>query len=130
MRHIAIAIALLLTAATARAAWDPQAFSTEDTLEFLTVEDGDEHWSTVWLVVIDGQVYLRLGSRAAERFEGNATKPKIKIRIAGQTYDDVTGESAPDMAEKVNAAMADKYSTDIFVRYMAHPLTLRLVPAP
>lgn len=132
MRPLIVAIALLLTTAPAavQAAWNPQAFSTEDTLEFLTVEDGEEHWSTVWLVVIDGQVYLRLGSRAAERFEGSATKPKTKIRIAGQTYDDVTGESAPDMAEKVNAAMADKYSTDIFVRYMAHPLTLRLVPAP
>jgi hypothetical protein len=130
MRHIAIAIALLLTATTAQAAWDPQAFSAEDTLEFLTVEEGEEHWSTVWLVVIDGQVYLRLGSRAAERFEGNASKPKVKIRIAGETYDDVTGESVPDMAEKVNAAMADKYTTDVFARHMAHPLTLRLVPVP
>lgn len=129
MRHIVAAIALLLTATTALAAWDPQALSSEDTLEFLTVENGEEHWSTVWLVVIDGQVYLRLGSRAAERVEGNTTKPKLKIRIAGQTYDDVTGESAPDMADKVNAAMAEKYSTDIFVRYMSHPLTLRLVPA-
>ena len=76
MRPLALAlVALTLTAAVARADWNAQAFSGEQTLEFLTVEDGSEHWSTVWLVVIDGQVYIRLGSRAAGRMEGNATAP-------------------------------------------------------
>ncbi len=70
MRRFAFVIALTLTtAAVANADWNPQAFSTENTLEFLTTEDGVEHWSTVWLVVIDGQVYIRLGSRAAARIE-------------------------------------------------------------
>ena len=32
------------------------------------------------------------------------------------------------MAERVAAAMADKYWSDIFVRFFAHPLTLRLKP--
>lgn len=130
MRQIVLALAALsLIASAAGAAWDPQAFAAEDTLEFLTVEDGDEHWSTVWLVVLDGQVYLRLGSRAAARFAANATRPLIKVRIAGQQFDQVTGEAAPDMAAAVDAAMADKYTTDVFVRWMDHPLTLRLVPA-
>ena len=84
----------LLAAAAVLAAWDPQAFSKEDTLEYLTVgpEEG-EHWSTVWLVVIDGQVYIRLGSRAAERMEKNTTKPYVKVRIAGQEFDRVKAEA-------------------------------------
>ena len=46
--------------------WDPSAFSKESTLQFLTVGPNEgEHWSTVWLVLIDGQLYVRLGSKAA-----------------------------------------------------------------
>ena len=129
MRRLALVIAALtLTAAVVRAEWNPQTFSSENTLEFLTVEDGVEHWSTVWLVVIDGQVYIRLGSRAAGRIEGNATKPYVKIRIAGQTFDKVKAEAAPDMTEAVAKAMGEKYWSDIFVRHFSHPLTMRLTP--
>ncbi|MFN8640573.1 MAG: hypothetical protein U0802_02505 [Candidatus Binatia bacterium] len=127
MRRFALVMAALaLAAAVARADWNPQAFSGEQTLEFLTVENGDQHWSTVWLVVIDGQVYIRLGSRAAGRMEGNATKPYVQIRIAGQTFPKVKAESVPDMAGPVAKAMADKYWSDVFVRYFSHPLTMRL----
>ena len=129
MRRLLTAIAALsLTTAVAAAGWDAQAFSKQDTLEFLTVEDGAEHWSTVWLVVIDNQVYVRLGSRAAARIERNATKPIVKVRIAGETFDKVKGESVPDMTDAVNKAMAEKYTSDIFVRYFDHPLTMRLTP--
>jgi hypothetical protein len=129
MRRFAFTlIALTLTAAAANADWDPQAFSSQDTLEFLTVEDGTEHWSTVWLVVIDGQVYIRLGTKAAGRVEGNTTKPDLKIRIAGQTFDKVKAEAVPDMAEPVAKAMGEKYWSDVFVRHFSHPLTMRLTP--
>ena len=129
MRPLALAlVALTLTAAVARADWNAQAFSGEQTLEFLSVEDGSEHWSTVWLVVIDGQVYIRLGSRAAGRMEGNATAPYVQVRIAGQTFPKVKAESVPDMADPVAKAMADKYWSDVFVRHFSHPLTMRLTP--
>lgn len=116
-------------ALAAEAEWSPQAYRDVDTLEFLTVgpEEG-EHWSTVWLVVLDGQVYIRLGSRAAERIEKNTTAPIVKIRIAGEQFDRVRAESVPDMAERVAAAMADKYTTDFLVRLFDHPLTMRLLP--
>jgi hypothetical protein len=131
MRQLLLALTLAFTAAPALAAWDPAAFSKEETLEFRTVEpDSGEHWSTVWLVVIDGQVYMRLGSRAADRLEANTTKPKVSIRIAGQSFENVTAESAPDMAEAVNKAMHEKYWSDVFVQYFSHPLTVRLIPAP
>jgi hypothetical protein len=132
-RFLAVLFTLLSVAgAPAWAAqWDPSAFSEQDTLEYLTVgpQEG-EHWSTVWLVVIDGQVYVRLGSRAAGRMEQNTTAPYVKVRIAGQQFDRVKAESAPDMVEPVAAAMGDKYPTDIFVKYFNHPLTMRLTPEP
>jgi hypothetical protein len=130
-RLSAVIVSLLLFAAPALASWDPQSFAGEDTLEFLTVgpQEGD-HWSTVWLVVIDGQVYIRLGSRAAGRMEANTTKPLVKVRVAGQQFDRVTAEAVPDMAGTVAKAMADKYFSDVFVRHFDHPLTMRLTPAP
>jgi len=123
------ALALVATV-PALAAWDPQAFTKEQTLEFLTVEPGGgEHWSTVWLVVIDGQLYTRLGGRAAGRIEANTTKPLVKLRIAGQEFANVTAEATPDQAAAVAAALHEKYWSDVFVQYFNHPLTMRLVPA-
>ena len=65
--------------------WDPAAFRDLSTLEFRTVgpEEG-EHWSTVWLVVIDDQVYIRLGSKAADRMRRNTTAPIVAVRIGGR----------------------------------------------
>jgi hypothetical protein len=119
----------LVTAPTFAATWDPEAFGKQDTLEILTVgpQEG-EHWSTVWLVVIDGQVYVRLGSRAAERMEQNTTKPLVKVRIAGQEFDQIKAEPAPDMVEPVARAMGEKYTSDVLIKYFNHPLTMRLAP--
>jgi len=129
-RWIAI-VSVLLVASPALAAWDPAAFDKENTLEFLTVgpQEG-EHWSTVWLVVIDGQVYIRLGSRAADRMTQNTTKPDVKLRIAGQQFDRVKAEPAPEMADAVGKAMGDKYWSDVLIRHFRHPLTMRLTPEP
>lgn len=130
MRCIALSLLLvLLVAGGAQADWNPQAFATEDTLEFLTVgpEEG-EYWSPVWLVVIDGEVYIRLGSRAAGRMEANTMTPFVKVRIAGQEFDRVEAISTPEMAEAVEKAMGEKYWSDVFIRYFPHPLTMRLVP--
>jgi len=130
MKHlISGGVAFFLLTAPTLAAWDPQAFSKEDTLEVLTVgpQEG-EHWSTVWLVVIDGQVYIRLGNRAAERMNQNTTKPDVKVRIAGEEFDKVKAEDVPDMAGPVATAMGEKYFTDVLIKYFDHPLTMRLTP--
>lgn len=135
MRRLLLPVAtLLIVTALARSAvagWDPQAFSKENTLEFLTVgaEEG-EHWSTVWLVVIQGQVYIRLGSRATERMQKNTTKPYVKLRIGGQELDHIEAQITPEMTEPVAKAMAAKYWSDVLVRHFNHPLTMRLAPAP
>lgn len=132
MRQLLLALsALALTATPGLAAWNPAAFSAEETLEFLTTGPSEgEHWSTVWLVVLDGQVYIRLGSRAAARMDENTTKPLVKVRIAGQTFDTVVAEPAPDQAAAVSTAMHAKYWSDVFVQFFNHPLTMRLVPQP
>ena len=135
MRNV-LSIALLVTTlvrAAAAADWTPSAWATENTVELRTTELGSEpHWFPVWLVVIDEQLYVRLGSRAAGRFDGNITKPVIGVRIAGKTFEHARGVVVPDMTEKVTAAMAEKYWTqgDIIVRHMSHPYTLRLDPEP
>jgi len=111
--------------------WDPAAFQALRTLQFLTVgpEEGP-HWSTVWLVVLDGAVYVRLGTRAADRMRQNTTTPHVAVRIGGREYPRVRTESQPAMAGRVAAAMADKYGFDLIVRHFEHPLTMRLTPDP
>lgn len=109
--------------------WNPAAFTTEGTLRLRTTRAGEgEHWFKVWLVVIDGQVYVRLGSRAAERVESNTTAPILGVEVAGQRFDRVRGVPAPEYADRVAKAMAEKYTSDIVVHLVPHPLTLRLVP--
>lgn len=109
--------------------WDPRAFARESTLELRTVDAGEgEHWFPVWLVVIDDEVYVRLGSRAARRIEGNPTAPAVGLRVAGRQFDRVRAETAPDRVAQVAEAMAHKYWSDLLIRFFPHPLTLRLVP--
>ena len=111
------------------ASWDPAAFRDLDTLEFRTVGPAEgEHWSTVWLVVVDDQVYVRLGSRAAERMQQHTEKPIVAVRIGGKEYPRVVAEEHADMADRVAAAMREKYWTDVLVRYAPHPLTMQLRP--
>jgi hypothetical protein len=111
------------------AEWAPEQFAKVDTLKLRTDCPGEgEYWFPVWLVVLDGQVYVRLGSRAAGRVQCNATAPFLGVEIGPTRFAHVRGVPAPEYAARVNQAMADKYATDIFVRYFSHPLTLRLVP--
>jgi len=133
LRGLVFALLFALSTGCAKQAvvptWDPAAFRSLDTLEFLTVgPDEGPHWSTVWLVVLDDHVYIRLGSRASGRMEHNATKPYVRVRIGGKEYERVRTEDASALAAQVADAMAAKYTTDVFVHYVSHPLTLRLEP--
>ena len=129
-RHaIALLPVLLATVPAITADWTPRAWADANTIELRTVAAGEgEHWFPVWIVVIDDQVYVRLGNRAATRIEKNTTAPHLAVRIAGQQFDRVKGVPAPEDAGRVAQAMAAKYWSDVFVRHLHHPLTLRLVP--
>jgi hypothetical protein len=130
---VVVALALAATVGCAKQVmvprWDPAAFQALDTLQFLTVgpEEGP-HWSTVWLVVLDDQVYIRLGSRAASRMQRNTTAPYVDVRIGGREYPHVRAVETPDRAGSVAAGMAQKYTSDVLVRHFSHPLTMRLEP--
>ena len=110
--------------------WNPAAFKDESTLEFLSLrEGGRQHWSPVWLVVIDDQLYLRLGRRAIKNLESSTaysnSSPDSTVRIAGREFE-VSIIEANDMAGPVARAMAEKYPTDCLVRFFPHPLTARI----
>jgi hypothetical protein len=129
--RVAALLFLVTTAFAANPTWEPRKWADESTLELRTTAAGEsEHWFKVWLVVIDDQLYVRLGGRAAGRIESNQTKPFVGLRIAGQQFDRVRGEPAPEMAGRVWEAMGQKYWSDVVVRHFDHPLVLRLVPEP
>jgi len=135
MRKIVIAAALgfLLAGRASAADWTPAAWADENTVELRTTDPGEQpYWFPVWLAVVDGQLYVRLGSRAAGRFDRNVTKPILGVRIAGQTFERVRAVLAPDMTDRVRDVMADKYWTqgDFIVRRLNHPYLLRLEPEP
>ena len=123
------ALAVLAVAAAGAASWTPREWATASTIELRTKCPGEaEHWFPVWLVVVDGQLYVRLGSRATGRVEHNVTAPHLGVRVAGLEFPRVRGVPAPESAGRVADAMAAKYWSDVIVRYFSHPLTLRLVP--
>jgi hypothetical protein len=125
-------LALCLAAAPQ---WKPATFADQGTVEFLTVvPDEGEHWSTVWFVVIGDAVYFRLGPRAVNRIDKNSTAPLLKLRVSAEEVHTLRYEKAPEMAEKVAAAMAEKYWTDFLgepfrkLGLSAPAVMLRLVP--
>ena len=126
-RMAILTVTLLAMAGPALASWRPLAWKDQSTIELRTnCPDEGEHWSTVWLVVLDDQVYVRLGKRAAARIACNATKPWLAARIDGQQFDHVLAVEAPDRAARVAEEMSKKYWLDVVVHYLDHPMTLRL----
>src|SRR5512135_1492910 len=109
--------------------WSPPAFAKERTLKLGTrCREEGERWLRERFVVLDGLVYVRLSRQEAARVQCNGTAPLLGVEVAGQRFESVRGTPAPDFAERVDKAMADKYISDILVRFFPHPLTLRLVP--
>ncbi len=132
-RMLGLLLSILLVATRAAAApvpgWTPGAWAAEDTLQ-LTTDRPDEGAYTfpVWLVVVDDQLYVRLGGRAADRVQKSASAPYVGVTVGGQHFDKVRCEPAPDQVTRVAEAMGAKYTSDLLIRYFPHPLTCRLVP--
>ena len=108
------------------AEWNPQAFTKEDTVQIRTVGPVEgEYWFPVWLVVLDGQVYVRLGTRASDRVTKNTTAPYVAVMDCRTT---VCAAMKASMVKAVADAMAEILGRYLRSRYIAHPLTLRLIP--
>ena len=109
--------------------WSPLQFAKERTLQLRTRCPNDkERWLRERFVVVDGQMYVRLGRRDTARVQCNGTTPLLGVEVAKQVFQSVRGIPAPQLADRVDKAMADKYTTDFAVRIFAHPLTMRLQP--
>ena len=125
------AIAGACAAANLVAGWDPGAFRDQRTLQIMTTDAYEgAHWSKLWLVVIDGQLFVRLDGRTFERVKENLAGQYVMLKIGHRKFDRVRLEAAPDMSSKVGAAMADKYPMDVLIRHESHPMTARLIPEP
>jgi hypothetical protein len=131
MKRLPPLLALILffafAPAAARAAWTPSEWHDKSTLQFWTIDaNQNENWTTVWMVIIEGDVYLRLGTSAADRMRSNTQWPYIKVRMGGLEFPHVRADQVPQMSGEVADAMAEKYWSDLLVRYLPHPMTLRL----
>ena len=134
IRSVLISAAVALTIAPAIAAagpaWTPAQWTRDDTLKLCTTTPQEATYCfPVWLVVIDNNVYVRLGNKAAGRVKGNTAGMVLPVEIGGQRFDAVRLIDAPDKVDAVAKAMADKYWSDWYIRWFAHPMTLRLEPA-
>src|SRR5262245_32996586 len=132
VRALGPVLAILLAvpaAAEPPADWTPSAWTDQDTLELTTSVPGEGSYTfPVWLVVVDGQLYVRLGTRAADRVQKSTTQPMVGVTVGGKHFDKVRCEPAPDQAKQVAEAMRKKYWSDVLIQYFPHPLTCRLVP--
>jgi hypothetical protein len=126
-----IAVAGACAAANLAAGWDPDAFRDQRNLQIMTTgaEEG-AHWSKLWLVVIDGQLFVRLDGRTLERVNENLAGQYVMLKIGDREFERVRLEAAPDMSGKVAAAMANKYPMDVLIRHESHPMTARLIAEP
>ena len=117
MAKTVAALCVLLAAFAASASpIDWGALAGEQTVVIRTSEaDGAPRETTVWLVVVAGQGYIRTGET---HWHANiAREPKIGVRIADHDYA-VTAEHVTDPAlrEKIEAAFYEKYGfSDTFV---------------
>jgi hypothetical protein len=127
-RLAAIAAWMVSASSLAFAAdWNAAGFSDESTLEFRTVNaDGEDHWSTVWFVVLEGDVYLNLGQRAVERLRTNTAAPLVSIRVADEEFEKVRIEAAQERQPEVARAMADKYWTGFLIPHRRPSTVMRL----
>ena len=101
--------AALLAAPQRGVAIDWSAASAENVVEIITRnEDGSPRETKIWLVVVDGQGYMRTGGT---RWYGNVERdPEIVLRVAGVEHP-LRAELVTDEAllEKVVAAFRTKY---------------------
>ena len=115
------ALCVLLVALAASASpIDWGALAAEQTVVIRTTEaDGAPRETTVWLVVVDGQGYVRTGDT---HWHGNlARDPKIGVRIADHDYA-VTAEHVTDPAlrARIHTAFREKYGfSDRFVGWFS-----------
>jgi hypothetical protein len=92
--------------------------------------DGKPHETTVWLVVVDGEGFIRTGNTSW--YPNLERKPQIGVRIAGHDYAVLAVPiEAESLRDRVIAAFREKYGlSDQMLAWFssAHPHIVRLAP--
>ncbi len=101
---------LLALAGAARAeAADWNAMADADTVTIITTnEDGTPRETTIWLLVLDGQPYVRTGSTS---WGANAERsPDVKLRVGEQEFSlTAVPVTDPALGDKLQQGFRDKY---------------------
>jgi hypothetical protein len=119
-------------------------FSTEDLAlldrtEEVEIEtrapDGPVHRTTIWIVVDDGDAFIRSVRGADARWYREAiANPAVAVHVAGRRLTATASPATdPDSIDRASAALERTYAADPAVRTMVRPdvldTTLRLEPA-
>ena len=113
------------------AAPDWNAAAVEDTVEIVTKnEDGSARETTIWLVVVDGQGYIRTGNT---RWEANIERDPAALLHIGSSEYPVRAEFVEEDAlrARIQQAFRDKYGFQdalVAVFHSSHPKLMRLAP--
>jgi hypothetical protein len=132
----ALAIALVLVATDVRAGSDVVApdwptVAEAQTVEVVTVdEDGDRRETTVWLVVVDGEGYIRTGGT---RWGKNLQRdPQLVLRTGEQEWPlRIAAVEDETQREIITAAFREKYGfSDAMIGLVrgSNPTIMRLLP--
>jgi hypothetical protein len=130
MRFFAIALALALAGASPAFAVDWSKHAAEQVVRVVTSdEDGAARTTKVWIVVVDGEAYLRTGgTRWGKNVERN---PDVRLLAEGAEYDlRVEFVSDEALRARVTQALREKYGwSDRMVSvFRGVPKIMRLVP--
>lgn len=100
----------------------------------LRTEDaaGEGHATPLWVVELDGTLFLRAGDRASGWVERLRAEPGVELRRGG-TWRRYRAELVPERTEAVSARMAAKYGLADrlvgLIRDPARSVAVRLEPA-
>jgi hypothetical protein len=104
-------LALAVAAAAARAGTDGAPFAEADVVRIVTRDaDGDERDTSVWIVLVDGNLYVRTN---ASRWLANIRRGSSVALRLDETTRPVSAEEVSDPAAiaRVEAAFREKYGT-------------------
>jgi hypothetical protein len=124
-------LALFLAAAPAYAAFDWAAHTAEQTVAVISQDaDGAPRETTIWLLVLDGQPYIRTGSTTAWG-ENVLRDPNISLKVGSETLA-LRAERVDDAAllARVTEAFAAKYgfSDTLASLIRGEPIVFRVMP--
>lgn len=101
-------IGLLLAVAVGVFALQLVASETGEVVVLHTTADGVDHTTRLWVVELDGSLWLRSGGGDSGWYARLAAEPRIRLERHGETQSYVA-EPESSRRDEINALMAEKY---------------------